>query len=87
MTTLDEKLNAHFDGKIVRKDLVQRVKKGTNVPTFVLEFLLARYCASNDPDEAERAIVYHLREAMEIIAQAMENDPAYALEAEQNEKA
>ena len=56
MTTLDEKLNTHFDGKIVRKDLVQRVKKGTNVPTFVLEFLLARYCASNDPDEIKAGL-------------------------------
>jgi ATP-dependent Lon protease len=56
MTTLDEKLNTYFDGKIVRKDLVQRVKKGTNVPTFVLEFLLARYCASNDPDEIKAGL-------------------------------
>lgn len=56
MATLDEKLNTHFDGKIVRKDLVQRVKKGTNVPTFVLEFLLARYCASNDPDEIQAGL-------------------------------
>ena len=48
---LDEKLLATFDGKVVRKDLLHRIKKGTNVPTFVLEFLLARYCASDDPAE------------------------------------
>jgi ATP-dependent Lon protease len=48
---LDQKLNAAFDGKVVRKDLLHRIKKGTNVPTFVLEFLLARFCASNDPAE------------------------------------
>lgn len=50
---LDEKLLRAFDGKVVRKDLVQRIKKGTNVPTFVLEFLLARYCASDEPAEIE----------------------------------
>jgi ATP-dependent Lon protease len=53
MDTLDEKLNQVFDGKVVRKDLVHRIKKGTNVPTFVLEFLLARYCASDDPAEIQ----------------------------------
>jgi ATP-dependent Lon protease len=39
MDKLDEKLNQTFDGKVVRKDLLHRIKKGTNVPTFVLEFL------------------------------------------------
>ena len=53
MDTIDKKLNALFDGKIVRKDLVHRIKKGTNVPTFVLEFLLARYCASDDEAEIQ----------------------------------
>lgn len=53
MDTLDQKLTSIFDGKVVRKDLVHRIKKGTNVPTFVLEFLLARYCASDDPAEIQ----------------------------------
>ena len=53
MDTLDTKLLAVFDGKVVRKDLLHRIKKGTNVPTFVLEFLLARYCASDDPAEID----------------------------------
>ncbi|MBX3380224.1 MAG: BREX system Lon protease-like protein BrxL [Phycisphaeraceae bacterium] len=44
---------AAFDGRVVRKDLLHRIKKGTNVPTFVLEFLLARFCASTDPAEIE----------------------------------
>ena len=48
---LDRKLNEIYDGKVVRKDLLHRIKKGTNVPTFVLEFLLARFCASNDEAE------------------------------------
>src|SRR2546426_10033037 len=56
MTPLSTKLNQVFPGRVVRKDLVQRVKKGTNVPTFVLEFLLARYCATDDPDEIEAGL-------------------------------
>ena len=53
MDELDQKLTATFDGKVVRKDLLHRIKKGTNVPTFVLEFLLARYCASDDQAEMD----------------------------------
>ena len=53
MDIIDQKLNNLFDGKVVRKDLVHRIKKGTNVPTFVLEFLLARYCASDDEAEIQ----------------------------------
>ena len=56
MDALDTKLNDLYAGRVVRKDLVQKVKKGTNVPTFVLEFLLAKYCASNDPDEIKAGI-------------------------------
>ena len=53
MDELETRLLAAFDGKVVRKDLLHRIKKGTNVPTFVLEFLLARYCASDDPAEID----------------------------------
>lgn len=45
---LDDKANRTFAGKVVRKDLVRRVKVGANVPVFVLEFLLGKYCASSD---------------------------------------
>ena len=53
MNELDQKLTATFDGKVLRKDLLHRIKKGTNVPTFVLEFLLARFCASDDQAEMD----------------------------------
>lgn len=56
MDALDTKLLEFFDGKAVRKDLVHRIKKGTNVPTFVLEFLLARYCASDEPAEIQAGL-------------------------------
>lgn len=53
MDALDNKLVSVFDGRVVRKDLLHRIKKGTNVPTFVLEFLLARYCASDNSAEIQ----------------------------------
>lgn len=53
MDELDKKLTSAFDGKVIRKDLLHRIKKGTNVPTFVLEFLLARFCASDDQAEMD----------------------------------
>jgi ATP-dependent Lon protease len=56
MDALDQKLSAEFEGKVVRKDLLHRIKKGTNVPTFVLEFLLARYCASDDDSEIKAGL-------------------------------
>ena len=45
---LDDKVNRVFTGKVVRKDLVRKVKVGANVPVFVLEYLLGKYCASSD---------------------------------------
>jgi len=45
---LDELLNLHFAGRVVRKDLTKLVKEGANVPVYVLEYLLGQHCASND---------------------------------------
>ncbi len=45
---LDELLNRHFAGRVVRKDLTKLVKEGANVPVYVLEYLLGQHCASND---------------------------------------
>ncbi|UKK73425.1 BREX system Lon protease-like protein BrxL [Segatella bryantii] len=53
MNELDIKLNEAFPGKVVRKDLLHEIKRAVNVPSFVLEFLLSRYCASEDPEEIE----------------------------------
>ena len=53
---LDVLLNAHFAGKIVRKDLTKLVKEGANVPVFVLEYLLGNYCASQDPEIIEEGL-------------------------------
>lgn len=49
MDELDRRANEAFAGRVVRKDLVRQVKVGANVPVYVLEFLLGKYCASDDP--------------------------------------
>jgi ATP-dependent Lon protease len=49
MPELDKKAASVFAGKVVRKDLVRKVKVGANVPVFVLEYLLGKYCATDDP--------------------------------------
>lgn len=53
MDVIDIKLSEAFPGKVVRKDLLHEIKRAVNVPSFVLEFLLSRYCASEDPEEIE----------------------------------
>jgi ATP-dependent Lon protease len=49
MVELDPKAASVFAGKVVRKDLVRKIKVGANVPVFVLEYLLGKYCATDDP--------------------------------------
>ena len=50
MDALDRKLIDNFPGMIVRKDLSSIMKKGANVPTYVLEYLLGQQCSSEDED-------------------------------------
>lgn len=45
---LDRKATQVFAGRVVRKDLVRQVKVGANVPVYVLEYLLGKYCATDD---------------------------------------
>ena len=61
---LDDKVNRLFAGRVVRKDLVRKVKVGANVPVFVLEYLLGKYCASSD----EMAIQMGLQVVMDTLA-------------------
>lgn len=53
LDTIDQLAAAAFDGYLVRKDLVRKYARQYPVPTYVVEFLLGRYCAS--VDEAEIA--------------------------------
>ncbi len=48
MKDLNSKINQYFAGKVVRKDLTKLVKGNAVVPTYVLEYLLGQYCASDD---------------------------------------
>lgn len=56
MTEFDRKVLDNFPGKVVRKDLTTLMKKGANVPTYVLEYLLGMYCATDDEDAIETGI-------------------------------
>lgn len=49
-TNIDELLNIHFAGRVVRKDLTKLLKEGANVPVYVLEYLLGMYCAVDDEE-------------------------------------
>lgn len=53
---LDHTAMSAFPGKVVRKDLVRKVKVGANVPVFVLEFLLGTYCSTDDPVAIEAGL-------------------------------
>ena len=56
MPDLDKKAASVFAGKVVRKDLVRKVKVGANIPVFVLEYLLGKYCATDDPSAIEAGL-------------------------------
>lgn len=53
---LSVKLNENFAGKVVRKDLTQKLKQGANVPIYVLEYLLGMYCATDDDDSINEGV-------------------------------
>lgn len=53
MDIIDEIAERVFDGKIVRKDLVAKIKGGANVPIYVLEYLLGMYCNQTDNENIE----------------------------------
>lgn len=60
---LKEKILTYFEGKVVRKDLASIVKGNLPVPTYVVEYLLAQYCALDD----EQLIAEGIEKVKEII--------------------
>lgn len=56
MNELDIKLNQYYGGKVVRKDLTKSIKEGANVPSYVLEYLLGMYCATDDAEDIEHGV-------------------------------
>lgn len=65
MDALDLKIIKHFPGKVVRKDLTAMLKRGANVPTFVLEYLLGMYCSTDD----EAAIAVGIEKIRKILTE------------------
>jgi len=63
-----------FDGYIVKKDLIEPFRKSYPVPTYVIEFLLGRYCATTDEEE--------IREGLEIVKRQLQNRTVRAGEEE-----
>ena len=53
---LDRKVSQIFAGKVVRKELVRKLKFGSTVPVYVLEYLLGKYCATDDPFAVEAGL-------------------------------
>src|SRR5260370_1460829 len=53
---LDRLAASAFDGYLVRKDLVRKYSRQYPVPTYVVEFLLGRYCASTDEKEINEGL-------------------------------
>lgn len=71
---LQQKVMDAFIGKVVRKDLAFLVKGGLPVPTYVLEYLLGQYCASDDEEV--------INEGLEKVKQVIKNNYVHRAEAE-----
>ncbi len=65
LDALDQLAAGPFDGFLVRKDLVRKYSRAYPVPTYVVEFLLGRYCASTNEEE--------IREGLTIVEQQLDN--------------
>jgi len=56
LNDLDKKLLEHFKGYVVKKDLVRSIKVGANVPVFVLEYLIANSCSTDDEEQIRKGM-------------------------------
>lgn len=56
MDELNQKINTHFAGKVVRKDLTSIIKGNASIPTYVLEYLLGQYCATDDEETIKEGV-------------------------------
>lgn len=74
MDTLDRKSAEVFEGYLVRKDLVRTFARQFPVPTYVVEFMLGRYCASTDPIEIEEGLEIVQRQLSDRTVRAGEEE-------------
>ncbi len=56
LNDLDKKLLEHFKGYVVKKDLVRTIKVGANVPVFVLEYLIANSCSTDNDEQIQKGM-------------------------------
>src|SRR5690606_25110625 len=83
MKVLDQKINEVFGGKVVRKDLTQKIKGNAIVPNYVLEYLLGQYCATDN----EETILAGIDTVKGIIAQHfVHRDEAESIKSKIREK-
>src|ERR1039457_5697631 len=71
---LDRKLSVAFAARVVRKDLVKRLKVGFSIPVYVLEYLLGKYCSTADPAEIEEGLKLVKSAIAERIVRGDENE-------------
>ena len=74
MDRIDNIAASNLDGYLVRKDLVRTFARQFPVPTYVVEFLLGRYCASTDPEEIDEGIKIAQRQLAERTVKAGEEE-------------
>src|SRR3954464_6567747 len=65
LDALDQKATRAFPGLMVRKDLLRRLRSAYSVPTFVIEFLLGKYCASTDQTVIDQGMEFVRRNLAE----------------------
>ena len=85
LDAIDRLAAATLEGYLVRKDLVRTFSRQFPVPTYVVEFLLGRYCASVDPDEIEEGIQIVQRQLQSRTVKAGEEELFKAHAREQGE--
>jgi ATP-dependent Lon protease len=56
MDAFNNKINEHFAGRVVRKDLTSLIKGNASIPTYVLEYLLGQYCATDDEETIKEGV-------------------------------
>ena len=71
MDSLDQKVFETFSGRVVPKGATKKIKNSANVPTYVLEYLLGMYCATDDEEAIEALFVngedYLMQQALEAV--------------------
>jgi len=71
---LDQKLIGAFPGRVVRKDLVHKLKVGFSIPVFVLEYLLGKYCSTTNEEEIDEGLAHVKQEIADRVVRADQSE-------------